>query len=285
MEVMQSQHYREAGEQAKDVLRLHATALDQKEKRSLEVDILRAENLKKIEGATGLRFDVFRKTDPHVAAFITVAEQQTFMAEHSLDNLGWAMYAAKHELKHKQTKDFMQLGNEKITVFSDQYNALDEALNGVGIDMKSVNWIEGFTDLLTAREIGEHANSGYNDHEVPAAEQLDDLCVEMTGASLAEAFNMNNVGLFTARLRQLCEMLMLKKAYEHLAAQDKDAAALRSDVEAKIITLRPIIHSKEDAERAVGKIVCECIALKEVRRYVGLDENLSSLSTPSGMLS
>lgn len=285
MEVMTSQNFREAGEQAKDILRLHGNALDQEARRGLKVNALRAENLRKIEGATGLKFDVFRKGESHVAAFITVAEQKTYMAEHSLDDLGWAMYAAKHELKHKQTKDFMQLGNEKITVFSDQYEALDEELRGLGVQMESVNWIEGFTDLLTARENGEHHNSGYGDHEVPAAEKLDDLCIAMTGASLAEAFNTNDVPLFTSRLRRLGEALLMKKVYEELALQDPEVEGMRTDIELKMKTLKPLVADKKDAERAVAKMIAEHIALKQIRRYVGLDENLSSVPAPAGMLS
>ncbi len=284
MEVMTSQNFREAGEQAKDILRLHGNALDEEARRGLKVNALRAENLRKIEGATGLKFDVFQKGEPHVAAFITVAEQKTFMAAHSLDDLGWALYAAKHELKHKQTKDFMRLGNEKITVFSDQYEALDEELRGLGIEMENVDWIEGFTDLLTARENGKHHNSGYGDHEVPAAETLDRLCVEMTGASLAEAFNMNNVSLFTSRLRRLGEVLLMKKAYEELAIEDQEIEGMRSDIEQNMKNLQPIVESKKEAERAVAKMIAEHIALKAVRRYVGLDENLPSVPAPAGML-
>lgn len=285
MEVMTSRDYREAGEQAEETLRLRGHALDHESKRGLKVGALRAENLKKIERATGLKFDVFRKGEPRVAAFITVAEQKTYMAEHSLDDLGWAMYAAKHELKHKQTKDFMRLGNEKITVFSDQYDALDEELRKGGIVMENVNWIEGFTDLLTARENGKHHHSGYSDHEVPAAEKLDRLCVEMTGASLAEAFNMNNVPLFTSRLRRLGEVLLMRKSFDELARRDGEIEGMRGDIELKMKTLQPIVPCREDAEKAVAKMIAEQVALKAVRRYVGLDENLPSIPTQGRMLS
>lgn len=285
MEVTTSKDYREAGEQAKDILRLHGDALARKEKRSLEVDVLRADNLKKVERATGLKFDVFRKGDPRVGAFITVAGQKTFMAERSLDDLGWAIYAGKHELKHKQTKDFMQLGDKKITVFEDQYYVLREELQGMKIDIAGVNWIEGFTDLLTARENGGHSQSGYADHEVPAAEQLDDLCLEMIGSSLAEAFNMNNVPLFTSRLRRLCEVLMMRKDFDHLAAEDEEVAGMREEIFMKIKTYKPILESMEDAEKAVAKMIAECVALKHIRSYVGQDDNLSGLPAPRGMLS
>ncbi len=285
MEVTTSQQFREAGEQAKDILRLQGNSLDFKGKRSLELDVLRASNLRKVEEVTGLKFDVFEKADPHIGAFITVADQKTFMAAHSLDDLEWALFAGKHELKHKQTKDFMQVGNSKITVFSDQYDVLDQELQDMGIDMKSINWIEGFTDLLTAREIGKKSTSGYADHEVPAAEKLDALCLEKTGASLAEAFNANNVPLFTSMLRGLCESLMMEKAYDHLAGQDPEIESMRPQVKEKMKNYRPIVQSREEAEKAVSKMIAECVALQQIRRYVGLDENLSSVPAPAGMLS
>ncbi len=285
MEVIESQHYREAGEQAKDILRLHGKALDQNQKRSLEVDVLRSENLKKVESATGLKFDVFQKADPHIGAFITTGELKTFMAAHSLDHLDWAMHAAKHELKHKQTRNFMQLGDKKITVFEDQFNVLKDELRTMQVDLEGVDWVEGFTDLLTVEENGFSTKSGYADREIPAAEKLDELCMKMTGASLAEAFNMNNVSLFTSRLRHLSEALMLQKTYEHLAEEDDDIADMRGEVEEKIKTLKPMAESKEDAEKAVGKIIAECIALEQVQGYFGRDENLSGVSTPAGMLS
>lgn len=285
MEVVESQHYRDAGEQAKETLRLHGEALDKNRKRSLEVDVMRAENLKKVERATGLTFDVFRKGDPRVAAFITVGEQKTFMAAHSLDDLGWALYAAKHERKHKQTKDFMQLGDKKITVFEDQFDVLKDELRTRQVDLEGVNWVEGFTDLLTAREVGTDSQSGYADREVPAAEKLDDLCIEKTGASLAEAFNLNNVALFTSRLRRLSEVLMMEKAFEHLASQDDEVADMRGEIAAKMRSYQPILESNEDAEKAVGKMIAEAVALKQIRRYVGQDENFSSVPKPAGMLS
>jgi len=284
MEVMKSHDYREAGEQKQDILRLHGKDVDPETKRHLEVEVLRTQNLKKVESATGLKFDVFQKGEPNVAAFITVAEQKTFMAAYTLDNLGWSMYAAKHELKHKQTKDFMSLGNQKITVFADQYDALDEELKGMNIEIGGVDWVEGFTDYLTARENGTHENSGYS-YEVEAAKNLDGLCLEMTSSSLAEAFNMNSVPLFTSRLRRLGEVLMMRKAFEEMASQDEEVDGMRSEIEAKMKNLKPIVSSKEDAERVVTKIIAENVALKQVRRYVGLDENLSSVSPAAGMLS
>ncbi len=277
MEVIRSQHYQEAGEQAQDILRLHAQDLDRNDQRSLEMDVLRAENLKKVENATGLTFDVFTKGDPHVAAFITVGEQKTFMAMHTLDNLDWAMYAAKHEQMHKRTKDFMQLHDRKITVFEDQYDVLDETLRGLGVEMDSVNWIEGFTDLLTARAHGEHSRSGYREREVPAAVKLDDLCVEKTGVSLAEAFLQNNVALFTSRLRRLTEVLLMEKTFDDLAKQDSAIEAMRGDFAEKLAGVKPMILSREDAEKAVTKIIAECVALKQIRGYVGRDENFSSV--------
>ena len=179
----------------------------------------------------------------------------------------------------------MQLGDKKITVFEDQYDVLKEELRALDVDIAGVNWIEGFTDLLTAREIGVHSQSGYADREVPAAEKLDDLCIEMTGASLAEAFNLNNVPLFTSRLRLLCEVLMMSKAYKKFASQDEEVSGMKGEIYVKIQTYRPIVESREEAEKAVAKMIAECVALKRIRRYVGRDENLSSVPAPAGMLS
>lgn len=285
MEVTKSQDFRQAGEQAQDILRLHGDALDSNQKRSLELDVLRSQNLKKVERATGLKFDVFQNADPHIAAFITVGEKKTFMAAHSLDNLEWSIHAAKHELKHKQTCNFMQLGDKKITVFQDQFDVLKDELQTLQVDIEGIDWVEGFTDLLTVEENGFATKSGYADREVPAAGKLDNLCIKKTGASLAEAFNMNHVPLFTARIRRLCEVLLLEKAVKHLANRDHEIEEMQPEIEAKLATLKPMADSKEDAEKAVSKIIAECIALKQVRGYFGRDENLSGVSAPGGMLS
>lgn len=285
MEVMESKDFRKWGRDAADIQRHHAKELDQEAKRSLEVDVVRAKNLAKIEAATGLTFKVFAKGEPHVAAFVRVDNLETYMASHSLDNLDWAIYAAKHELKHIQTKDFMRLHDKPITVSEDQYDVLDDALKSLDVDMKHVDWVEGFTDMLTARENGEHSNSGYNDHEVPAAEKLDSLCLEKTGISLADAFNANNVPLFTARLKRLCEVLLLEESFDELAEQDVEVAGMRTEVKVRMDAYKPIVQTKDDAEKFVAKMVAECLALKQIRRYVRPDEKLSSVSTPAGMLS
>jgi hypothetical protein len=207
------------------------------------------------------------------------------MAAHSLDDLGWAMHAGKHELKHKQTCDFMKFGDEKITVFEDQFEVLKDAVREMGADLSGVNWMEGFTDLLTVRENGLATKSGYAQREIPLAKKLDDLCAEKTGASLAEAFNMNNVPLFTARLRGLSGVLLLEKAVDELAAQDEEIVEMGPEIRARLAELKPPARDRAEAEKAAAKVIAECVALEQIRGYLGRDENFSGVSTPGGMLS
>jgi|GEM_PF-2869284 len=282
MEVTASENFREAGDRAKEVLRLKGNALDDKARRSLELDVMRSENLKKVESATGLTFDVFEKADPGIAAFITVGEEKTYMAAHSLDNLAWALYASEHERMHKQTRDFMQLGTQKITVFEDQYDVLKDELQTMRVDLEGVNWMEGFTDLLTARKLGVESQSGYAEREVPAAEKLDNLCMEMTGESLAEAFLQNNVPLFTSRIRKLGGMLLMKKAYENLALKDPEIEEMRGEMETKMGDHKSIVESKEDAEKTVAKMIAESVAIKELRRYFSSGTHSHSI-VPGGL--
>jgi|WetSurMetagenome_2_1015567.scaffolds.fasta_scaffold66075_3 hypothetical protein len=269
MEVTTSEKFLDEGQQAQEALRLHGNALDTKVRRSLEVDVMCSENLKKVESTTGLKFDVFENAKPGVAAFITVGEEKTYMGKHSLKNLEWALYAAEHEKMHKRTRDFMRLGNEKITVYEDQYDVLKDELQSMHVDLEGVNWMEGFTDLLTARKLGVESHSGYAEREVPAAEKLDDLCMEMTGESLAEAFLQNNVPLFTSRLRRLGGMLLMKKVYENLAIQDPEVESMRKEIELKMREPNLFVDSTEDAEKTVAKLITECMEIVKVRRFLG----------------
>jgi len=284
MEVIKSHDFREGGEQANEVLRLHDKELGENERKYLKVREKRAKTLKIIEGLTGLKFDVFRKGEAHVAAFITVAGKETYIAEHTLDDPVWAAYAAYHEAMHKKTSNFMTMGKHAF-IKHDYFEAVNEELKGTDVQLGEFNVCEGFTDALTADAHGEHANSGYNHHEVPAAEKLEELCTEMTGASLMEAFKSNDVALFHLRLERLGEVLLMRKAFDDFAKQDEELEEMRPQVLEKIQVLKPIVTTTEEAERFVGKIVAECVALERVEGYFRRDENLSSVSASAGMLS
>jgi len=284
MDVTKSQHFGEAGEQAEKVLRLHGNALASDERKSLEVQQKRARTLAIIENLTGLKFDVFRKADPRIAAFITVAGKETHIAEQTLDDPVWAAYAAWHETMHKKTANFMNMGKYRF-LGHDYFETVNEEIGDSNIQLGNFSVVEAFTDLLTAQEHGEHPNSGYLEREVPAAEKLEELCLKMTGNSLAEAFRMNNVALFHQRLERLGEVLLMRKAFDDFAEKDRGLEGFREQMEQKMKDLKPIVKTVEDAERFVGKMIAECIAIKEKRVYFGLDENLSSLSASGGMLS
>lgn len=209
MKIMESDDYREYGENAGEILREHSQVLDVDQKSDLEIVKRRAETLQKIEAATGLDFAVANDTDPHVAAFVTTADSKAHMVEHTLDNYDWALYAARHEKEHVNNKIYSIDLRKNLEL--QHFDILREFMQDEGVEIEDVDLMEGFNDLITATKYGANDKSGYSDEEVPAAKKLDEICLKLTGFSLMWTFDSGNKNLFYRRLALLCTLLETNK--------------------------------------------------------------------------
>jgi hypothetical protein len=211
---MESDDYREYGENAGEILRTHEQVLESKDKKYLFAVKQRAETLCAIEAATGLDFAVANDTDPHVAAFVTTADSKPHIVEHVLGDYDLALYAARHEKEHIHNHIY-HLDLEKNLELR-QFETLREFMKDFGVDIGEVDLMEGFNDLITATKYGANDNSGYKDEEVPAAKKLDQLCLKLTGYSLMWTFDGGNKQLFYRRLALLCTMIAVNSAAKNV---------------------------------------------------------------------
>lgn len=248
-----------------------------------ELHVLQAENLKKVVATYGEQ-KVFRDGPENVAGMVYPDELKPYISLDVLSDLELSKHVAEHEGIHVATKSFIHDYPKDITVFEGQYDALDEALQAVGVAKDGIQWVEGFTEGLAQRRLRDGHQGAYGP-DVRAAEKLDALCLEKTGHSLFDAFEKDDRPLFTLLLRRLGGVLLLEKAVDHFVEQDGDVAMMRGEMERKLRTAPPVARSPEEAEKAVLKVIAEIIASPGNRRYGKRDENFSGLSASSSMLS
>lgn len=173
-----------------------------------ELEALRERSLvhRRIEAATGLKFEVANDVDPHIAAFVETANDNNYISEAVLDDPTLALHAAKHEAEHRSNKVF--------SLELSQLNAEEKAIlsSTLGIEkLDETELIEGFNELSTFRKHGANDNSGYAGKEVPLAEKIEDLVQEKLHISLLEIFRSGHKEKFIITLRQLAIHLQLQK--------------------------------------------------------------------------
>ena len=175
MSIVRSDDYRAAGAEAAEILLQQQEILSEENKIALSIQVKRTRVLRKVEALTGLRFSVDRKAPKGVAGYMLIATGEVSLAEESLDDEDWAKYVGYHEANHVHTQNCHLDFEENVP--ADQFKALKDELAKKKINIKEINWTEGFNDLKTINTHGKNDNSGYLQKEVPAAEKLDDLCI------------------------------------------------------------------------------------------------------------
>lgn len=278
MKTMASVDYHRTADQAEETLQERGEEMSRDERAGLELWQKREKTLRTIERLTGLKFNVFKDADLHMAAFITVADLNTNIAEASLDDGVWAAYAAWHEKMHHDTEAFMRHGDYAYLP-GDHYDALKTTMAANDVQLGNVDLTEGFTDMLTAQEHGTHANSGYNDHKVPAAEKLEKICLAMTGESLARAFRKNDRGLFHRRLERLAKVLLMREKYEQViqngqsgewGVSSEDMAALKPRVYVKMKAEKAVVDNPKSAEEMVKDFLEEARMENAAYEFLGV---------------
>lgn len=197
---LDSKDYQEQAELAEKILR-GPWELSEDAEQQLKLKSERARTHKKIEAATGIKFDVAKETAPGVAAFVTVKEREAYITEEVLDDPKLAEHAAHHEAMHLDT--LMHLPLQKLAAH--QVKALCQALDLSELSEEEL--IEGFNELLTIKEHGQHDKIAYLKHEVPLAKKLEDLAENFEIDSLAKAFRNANEGKFMDLLALLGDQL------------------------------------------------------------------------------
>ncbi len=178
-------------------------------KEDLEIRKRKVDVLKSVEAVTGLRFDVMIRGPKNIGGMAKPEEGRVLIADYVLGSkeAGAAVKIAGHEKMHMDTK-ICELDFERRL----KPNHLNVLKNFLGISrIEKEFFMEGFTELLTARKYGFNSLCLYNENEVPAAEKLENLCMVNTGCSLAASFERGDEGEFFKRLEVLCEVLSVKE--------------------------------------------------------------------------
>lgn len=211
MKVVASEKFREIGKRSAEILQ-EAPELIPEAQEFFELQKQRSDTHRKIEERTGIKLTVVEEGAPrNAAAFVEHSAiksglRQAYIVQGVLGNPDQALHAAEHELMHVLSG--MTEINLREELNQSQLTILQKALGTTEDD--PTFWLEGFNELSTIKKIGKDPNCGYNDEEVPAAEKLENLCVEMTGVSLVESYKQGNQQLFFDRLRALCDALMIE---------------------------------------------------------------------------
>jgi hypothetical protein len=172
----------------------------------------RSETLSQVEAVTGLRFNVMKGDTGHVGGMANLNSVQVFIAEKFLDEdkRDLAIKIGAHEGNHMRTKIGSLEVEQELEKENPKYKEVLKKVLGKS-DFGDTFLMEGFNELLTARDFGHNEKCKYNEAEVPAAEKLERLCKKLTGESLLKAFETGDKQLFFMRLKVLCEMLIIRE--------------------------------------------------------------------------
>lgn len=217
MKVIESEKFREVGKKSAEALRKNPE-LDHESKQFLKVQEQRSDVHRMIEERAGIKLTVVEEGAPkNAAAFVEHSAinsglRQAYITLGILGNPDQALHAAQHELMHVRSGLTGIDLNKELN--PEQMEALTQELQISEND--PTFWLEGFNELATITENGKDPNCGYNDQEVPAAEKLERLSMEMTGISLVAIYKQGNKELFFDKLRALCDALLIENIRANL---------------------------------------------------------------------
>lgn len=180
-----------------------------------EAALQRQETHRRIEEASGLKFDVIvGGLDSNVAAFVDSESSLNGISEATLDTPEFALHAARHEGEHRLNRIFKLSLN---LIDPEDQQILCQKLSIKELDEEKL--IEGFNELSTFRKHGANDNSGYAAHEVPLAERLEELANQELGISLLEIFRSGDAQKFVISLQQVAIKLRLQEELGELLPQ------------------------------------------------------------------
>lgn len=217
MKVIESEKFREVGKKSAEILQ-GAPELVSEAREFFELQKRQSEVHKMIEERAGVKLTVVEEGAPkNAAAFvehtaINSGLRQAYIVRGILGNPDQALHAAKHEVMHVRSGLTGIDLNQELK--SEQMAALTQKLQ-ISEDDPTF-WLEGFNELATITENGKDPNCGYNDQEVPAAEKLERLSMEMTGISLVAIYKQGNKELFFDKIRALCDALLIENIRANL---------------------------------------------------------------------
>ena len=209
MEVIRSADMRKHRLDVKNALR-HNPELDEESRRRLELQMKMAEVHSKVESRAGIRLNTVMSGGPsHAAAFVSKSnieqgKQEAEIVVHTLNDPEHAIHAGIHEAWHIKSR-FTAIEMEK-ELHPEHLQLLQQTLGIQELDQTF--WVEGFNELSTIQDVGKDANCAYNAAEVPAAQKLENLCIQWTGESLLGSYRSADKQSFYNRLRKLCDLLM-----------------------------------------------------------------------------
>ena len=198
-------------EESKAVLKEHGRSLSYEQAHAAIVNVKRHETLKKISAVTGHKLGVLEGGAANIAGVTDTASLKVGIRDDILvHNFDEALDVARHEIEHVETDMFFDM-DEMLYLKGENLEAMRRFLQQQGIQMSETRWYEGATENSKAHKHGKNDNCAYNGCDVPAVEKLDQLCIDLTGASPMEAFKSRNKSAFKERIKAFSNVILARE--------------------------------------------------------------------------
>jgi hypothetical protein len=212
-----------------------------------------------LESIRGIHSDIRIVTDgapAYAAGFVesgASASGPMYITEQTLEDPTFARHVAIHEKGHLTSGIY---GLPILTTFTE--NHFGSIADALGFDMHTTDLVEGFNEFNTIRQDRRDGRVAYLQKEVPAAEKLEKLCLEVLKISLADLFEKGNKLAFAETLKKLADKLLLRTAYlEQQQRRPNLSPQIRDKVGKRIASELFEVVDAADAEEIVAQIFAE----------------------------